>query len=57
MIKTLEVWGSDCVSCGNATASSQRCDVCGSTEFTMPLYYDAAAFNAQQERIESRAVR
>ena len=42
--ENVEVWGSDCVACGNATHASQRCDVCRSDLYTVPLYYDKRAY-------------
>ena len=40
-VEQLQVWGSDCAECGNATHRSQRCDICGSEETTFPLFYYA----------------
>lgn len=34
----MELWGSDCRNCGNATPGSQTCDVCNSERATAPLW-------------------
>ena len=47
------VWGSDCVSCGHATPDSQRCDNCGSTAHTVPLYYETRAYAERLEAIRA----
>lgn len=33
-----QLWGSECLSCGNATHASQRCELCGSTRNTRTLW-------------------
>ncbi len=40
-------WGSECVACHNATPDSVECDNCGSSAYTVGLFYEEDAFAAK----------